>query len=117
MKKKNTMLPKSWADIPVSARIVGDRTASTCRSTNESHEHNAIPMHGIHMRQPWAAIASDCSASHGGVAADAGDCDPLGAASLAGDNRHRAPGDPERSGQHFDQLLVGRAFYRRGVEA
>jgi hypothetical protein len=34
--------------------IVGARMLRTCRSTNDSHEHNAMPMHGTHTCHPTA---------------------------------------------------------------
>src|SRR5262245_55564168 len=49
------MLPKSAAVRPVSRRIVGASTASTWRSTNDSHEQRAMPMQGTQIRQPRAA--------------------------------------------------------------
>src|SRR5688500_7312149 len=56
MKKKKMTTPRSWADMPVSLRIVGARIPRTPRSTNDSHEQRAMPTQGTHMRQPDARV-------------------------------------------------------------
>src|SRR5687767_12545671 len=58
MKKKKMTMPRSCADMPVSLRIVGARIPRTPRSTNDSHEQSAMPMHGTHMRQPGARFGA-----------------------------------------------------------
>ena len=50
-KKKDVAVVKSCGVSPVSAMIVGDRMFSTWRSTNDSHEQSAMPMHGTHICQ------------------------------------------------------------------
>src|SRR5690349_11209932 len=43
--------------MPVSRKIIGDRTARICRSTYDSHEHSIIVTLATQIRQPTAGRA------------------------------------------------------------
>jgi hypothetical protein len=68
-RKKNEAASVKFCGVsPVSRMIVGERIVRTCRSTKESHEQRAMPMHGTHIRQSTARAADVVDATAGAVA-------------------------------------------------